>query len=144
MFIGEYQHAMDEKGRVAIPVKFRKSLAGGVVVTRGIEAHLYIYPKDIWETLALKLSQLPINQANSRAFSRHMLGGAVEAEIDSQGRILIPEFLRQHAAIKNNAVMVGLYDKIEVWAKERWEEYRAKTESNTENIAEQLGELGAR
>ena len=73
-----------------------------------------------------------------------MLGGAVEAEIDSQGRILIPEFLRQHAAIKNNAVMVGLYDKIEVWAKERWEEYRAKTESNTENIAEQLGELGAR
>src|SRR3989344_5620454 len=140
-FIGEYQHAMDEKGRVAIPVKFRKSLQGGVVVTRGIENHLYIYPKDIWERLAAKLSRLPINQANSRAFSRHMLGGAVEAEIDSQGRILIPEFLRTHADIKNEAVMVGLYDKVEVWAKSRWEEYRRKTEENTESIAEQLGGL---
>lgn len=142
MFIGEYQHAMDEKGRVAIPAKFRKSLAGGVVVTRGIESHLYIYPKEKWGELASKLSKLPINQANSRAFSRHMLGGASEAEIDGQGRILIPEYLREHAGITNEAVMVGIYDRIEVWAQDKWKAYKTETGKNTESIAEQLGELG--
>lgn len=133
---------MDDKGRVAIPVKFRKLLQKGVVVTRGIETHLYIYPAEVWEKLAAKLSQLPINQSNSRAFSRHMLGGAVEADIDSQGRILIPEFLRAHAEVADEAVMVGLYDKIEVWSVARWKEYRERIESNTEEIAEQLGNLG--
>ena len=142
MFIGEYQHAMDEKGRVAIPAKFRKSLAGGVVVTRGIESHLYIYPKEKWGELAAKLSKLPINQANSRAFSRHMLGGAAEAEIDGQGRILIPEYLREHAGITNEVVMVGIYDRIEVWAENKWNAYKIETGKNTESIAEQLGELG--
>lgn len=141
MFIGEYQHAVDDKGRVAIPVKFRKSLDEGVVVTRGIDQHLYLYPLGEWAGLAAKLAKLPINQANSRAFSRHMLGGATEAEIDSQGRILIPEFLREHAGIGNQAVLVGLYDRIEIWSEERWREYKAKTEKNTESIAEQLGEL---
>ncbi|MBI4135045.1 MAG: division/cell wall cluster transcriptional repressor MraZ [Candidatus Sungbacteria bacterium] len=141
-FLGEYQHAIDEKGRVAIPVKFRKALKEKVVVTRGIDAHLYLYPIEEWTKLAEKIAQLPINQANSRAFSRHMLGGAVEMEIDGQGRILLPEYLRKHAEIKSQVVMVGLYDKIEIWSSERWGEYRIRTESNTEEIAEQLGSLG--
>ncbi|MBI3627289.1 MAG: division/cell wall cluster transcriptional repressor MraZ [Candidatus Sungbacteria bacterium] len=141
MFIGEYRHAMDEKGRVAIPAKFRKLLQQGVVVTRGIEHHLYLYPSEVWSHLAEKLSRLPINQSNSRALSRHMLGGAIEAEIDSQGRILIPEYLRQHAGIGNQAVMVGLYDRVEIWAYERWQEYRSRTEANTESIAEELSGL---
>lgn len=142
MFIGEYGHSIDDKGRVAIPAKFRKSLEGQVVVTRGLDYALYLYPAEEWRRLAEKLSQLPINQANSRAFSRHMLGGAVDVEIDSQGRILIPEYLRKHAGIGVKAVMVGLYNRVEIWSEERWNEYKAKIEKNTEEIAEQLGELG--
>lgn len=143
MFIGEYQHAVDEKGRMAIPAKFRKSLAGGVVVTRGIDPHLYIFPAEEWAKLADKIAKLSITQANSRAFSRHMLGGASEAEIDSQGRILIPEYLRKHAGISNQAVVIGLYDRVEIWSDERWQEHHAKIEQNSQQIAEQLGELGA-
>ncbi len=143
MFIGEYQHAMDEKGRMAIPAKFRKLLEGGVVVTRGLDQSLYLYPMREWEKLAEKLAQLPINQANSRAFARHMLGGAVNAEIDGQGRILVPEYLRKHAGIESRAVLVGLYNRIEIWSEEQWTSYREKTEKNTEAIAEQLGELGS-
>lgn len=132
---------MDEKGRMAIPIKFRKLLKDSVVVTKGIDQHLYLYPAEEWAKLAGKIAQLPINQANSRAFSRHMLGGAVETEIDNQGRILIPEYLRVHADIKSQAVMVGLYDKVEIWSAEHWKEYQARIESNTEEIAEQLGGL---
>ena len=143
MFIGEYKHSVDDKGRMAIPAKFRKSLAGGVVVTRGIDPHLYIFPAEEWAKLADKIAKLSITQANSRAFSRHMLGGASEAEIDSQGRILIPEYLRQHAGISNQAVVIGLYDRVEIWSDERWREHHDKIEQNSQQIAEQLGELGA-
>ena len=143
MFIGEYKHSVDDKGRMAIPAKFRKSLAGGVVVTRGIDPHLYIFPAEEWAKLADKIAKLSITQANSRAFSRHMLGGASEAEIDSQGRILIPEYLRKHAGISNQAVVIGLYDRVEIWSDERWHEHHAKIEQNSQQIAEQLGELGA-
>lgn len=142
MFIGEFQHAMDEKGRVAIPAKFRKSLKDGVVVTRGLDGALYIYAPDEWEKLAAKTAQLPINRANSRAFARHLLGGAVEAEIDSQGRILVPDYLRKHAGIAGKAMMVGLYNRIELWSEERWQEYRAKTEKSAEEIAESLEGFG--
>lgn len=142
MFIGEYEHAMDEKGRMAVPVKFRKLLKGGVVVTRGLDHALYLYPAAEWRKVAEKLSKLPINQANSRAFSRHMLGGAADIEIDSQGRILVPDYLRRHAGIESRAVVVGLYNRIEIWSEARWSEYRARIEKNTEEIAEQLGELG--
>lgn len=140
-FIGEYQHAVDEKGRMALPIKFRKSLQGRMVITRGLDSSLYIYPSEEWEKLASRLSQLPINQANSRAFARHMLGGAIDAETDAQGRILIPEYLREHAGITARAVIVGLYNRLEIWSEEKWKEYRARTESNAEEIAEQLSGL---
>jgi len=143
MFIGEYQHAMDEKGRIAVPAKFRKSLERGVVVTRGLDGSLYLYALEEWEKLASKISALPINRANSRAFARHLLGGAVVAEIDGQGRILAPEYLRKHAAIAKDAVLVGLYNRIELWSEERWSEYRVKTEKSAEEIAESLEGFGA-
>src|SRR3990172_3990606 len=117
MFIGEYQHAMDEKGRIAVPAKFRKSLERGVVVTRGLDGSLYLYALEEWEKLASKISALPINRANSRAFAR-------------QGRILVPEYLRKHAAIAKDAILVGLYNRIELWSEERWSEYRVKTEKS--------------
>ncbi|MBI2096886.1 MAG: cell division/cell wall cluster transcriptional repressor MraZ, partial [Candidatus Sungbacteria bacterium] len=107
-----------------------------------IDPHLYLFPSEEWAKLAGKIAKLPITQANSRAFSRHMLGGASEAEIDSQGRILIPEYLRKHAGIVNQAVAVGLYDRVEIWSHERWQEQKSKIEQNTQQIAEQLGELG--
>lgn len=143
MFIGEYNHSVDGKGRMAIPAKFRKALTTGVVVARGIDPHLYLFPAEEWAKLADKIAKLPITQANSRAFSRHMLGGASEAEVDSQGRILIPEYLRKYAGITNQAVVVGLYDRVEVWSEARWQEHHAKIEQNPQQIAEQLGELGS-
>lgn len=126
---------------MAIPAKFRKTLSGGVVVTKGLDSCLYLYPLDEWGKLAERLSKLPINQADSRAFSRMMLAGAAAAEIDSQGRILVPEYLRSYANIRGRAVIIGLYNRAEIWDEERWQQYRATVEEKTNEIAERLGEL---
>lgn len=142
MLLGEYQHSIDEKGRLAIPAKFRKILASGVVVTKGLDGCLYLYPLSEWEKLAEKLSKLPINQADSRAFSRMVLAGASHAEIDSQGRALIPDYLRKYAGISSRAVIVGLYNRAEIWEEGRWQQYRTGIEQKTDEIAERLGELG--
>lgn len=142
MLLGEYQHSVDEKGRMAIPAKFRKILAGGVVVTKGQDTCLYLYPMNEWEKLAEKISKLPINQADSRAFTRFVLAGASHAEIDSQGRILIPDYLRSYAGIQGRAVVVGLHNRAEIWEEEKWQKYRAGVEAKTDEIAERLGELG--
>ena len=141
MLLGEYQHTIDEKGRMAIPAKFRKSLASGVVVTKGSEECLYLYPVEEWTKLADKLSHLPITQADARAFSRLMLGGASHAEIDSQGRVLIPDYLRAYAGIGEKAVIVGLYNRAEIWEEEKWQRYRASIEEKGDEIAERLGGL---
>lgn len=142
MLLGEYQHSVDEKGRMAVPAKFRKSLAGGVVVTRGMEKCLYLYPVEEWAKFAEKLAKLPLNQADSRAFSRLMLAGASHAGIDSQGRILLPDYLRSYAGIMSKAVVVGLYNRAEIWDEGRWQEYRADAEKRTDEIAERLGGFG--
>lgn len=142
MLLGEYQHAVDEKGRMAVPAKFRKTLSGGVVVTKGAEGCLYLYPLDEWTKLAEKLSKLPINQADARAFSRLTLAGASHAEIDSQGRVLIPDYLRSYAGIRGKAVIVGLYNRAEIWEEEKWQRYRAEIEEKGDSIAERLGGLG--
>lgn len=142
MLLGEYQHSVDEKGRLAIPARFRKTLSQGVVVTKGLDGCLYLYPLDEWSKLAEKLSRLPLNQADSRAFSRMMLAGASHIEIDSQGRILVPDYLRKYAGIAARAVVVGLYNRAEIWEEERWQQYRANIEQKTDEIAERLGELG--
>ena len=142
MFIGEYNHTIDEKGRVAIPVKFRGDLARGAVVTRGLDASLFLFPKEEWDKLAEKLASLPLGQSNSRAFARLMLAGAMDVEVDKQGRMIVPEFLRQYAGITKSVVVAGLYNRLELWDTERWETYKKATESEVGNIAEQLGALG--
>lgn len=142
MFIGEYHHALDEKGRVQIPVKFRADLLKGAVVTRGLDSCLFVYTKREWEILAEKLSRLPIAKANSRAFARLMLAGAMELEVDKQGRALLPEYLRQFATLKKNVVIAGLYNRLELWDKDAWKRYRSGTEKQSGDIAEALGELG--
>lgn len=142
MFLGEYKHNLDIKGRMAIPAKFRDKLTAGAIITRGIDNCLFVFANAEWEVLAQKLIALPLAQANSRAFVRLMLAGASDVEIDNQGRILIPDYLRKYAGLKKEVVVAGLYNRIEVWDEAAWQSYKTKTESSSEAIAEKLGELG--
>jgi len=142
MFIGEYSHNIDQKGRLAIPTKFRQALAEGAVVTRGIDKCLFVYSKEQWRTLAGKLMSLPLSQANSRAFSRLMLAGAMDVELVSQGRILVPDYLRKYAGFSKKVVIAGLYNRLELWDATEWQTYKERTERESGDIAEKLGELG--
>jgi MraZ protein len=142
MFIGEYQHNLDEKGRIAIPVKFRQILAKGAVVTKGLDDCLFVYTKQEWDKLAQKLAQLPIAKANTRAFSRLMLAGAMEVETDKQGRIVLPDYLRQYAALNKKVILAGLYSRIEIWDEAKWNKYKSGTEKSSGDIAEALEGLG--
>lgn len=142
MLLGEYKHNLDVKGRLAIPVKFREKLAGGAIITRGLDNCLFVFAMKEWEVLAAKLTALPLAQANSRAFTRLMLAGAADAILDNQGRILIPDYLREYAGLNKQVVVAGLYNRIEVWDLAKWEKYKQKTESASDEIAEKLGELG--
>lgn len=142
MFIGEYLHNLDEKGRLAVPKKFRPDLAKGAVVTRGLENCLFLYTKIEWKKLADKFAALSFAQANNRAFSRFMLASAMDVELDKQGRVILPEYLRRFAGLKKNVVVAGLYSRLELWDQEKWEEYKIKAESNSNEIAEQMSGLG--
>lgn len=142
MFIGEYTHNIDDKGRLAVPAKFRKELTPGGIITRGLDGCLFVFTKSEWETLAKKLIALPLAQSNSRAFVRLMLAGAMDVSLDVQGRILVPEYLRKYSGVKHKAVVAGLYNRIEVWDEAKWRQYKQRTESASDEIAEQLGQLG--
>ncbi|MDO8462709.1 MAG: division/cell wall cluster transcriptional repressor MraZ [bacterium] len=143
MFIGEYRHSIDEKGRLAVPTKYRAKLAKGAVVTRGLDRCLTIYPAESWKALAGKLASLPISKSNTRSFSRFLLAGAMDVELDKQGRIVIPEYLRAFAGMGKSVVVAGLYDRLEVWDQDAWERYRTTAEQGSDAVAEALeGELG--
>ena len=142
MFIGEFSHTLDNKGRVACPAKFRADLKKGAVVTRGLDNCLFVFTRAEWNKLAEKLAALPLAQANSRDFARLMLAGAMDIELDKQGRAMLPEYLRQFAGLKKDVVVAGLYTRLEIWDKTTWEQFKAKTESQSSEIAERLGELG--
>lgn len=139
MFIGEYIHSIDEKGRLAIPVKFRNKLAGGAVVTKGLDNCLSLYTEEAWEKQAEKLMNLPQTQAKSRAYARFVLAGAFGVEIDKQGRIVLPSNLREYAGVKGQAIVTGLGDHVEIWDQKAWAEYRENIEKESVNIAEDLG-----
>lgn len=142
MFIGEYTHSVDTKGRVAIPVKFRAQLKKGAVVTRGLDNCLFVYPMSEWQQLADKLAHLPLSQARSRAFSRLMLAGAMDVSLDKQGRVMLPEYLRQFAQMKKKVVIAGLYNRLEIWDESHWEKYKKLTEKDSIKIAETMEDLG--
>ncbi len=141
MFVGQYQHNLDPKGRLAIPAKFRVELKKAVV-TKGLDSCLFLYPKREWDKMAEKLASLPINKANTRAFSRLMLAGAMEVEFDKQGRIVLPDYLREFAGLKKNTIIAGLYSRLEIWDEEKWNAYKQETEKNSTDIAENLNDLG--
>ncbi len=142
MFIGEYTHSIDQKGRMAIPSKMRKELGSGAVVTRGLDSCLWVFTKKEWENLAEKLAALPLSDPNSRAFSRLMLAGAMEVEFDSQGRALIPGYLKEYARLKKEAVIAGLYSRLEIWDVEKWKEFKQNTENKTDEISKHMMDLG--
>ena len=142
MFTGEYKYSIDEKKRLSIPARFRQALGKKAVITRGLDNCLSLYPLKTWEKLARRISQLPLSQSDARSFARLMLGGAMEVEIDNLGRILIPDYLKSYAKLKKKVVIVGLYDRMEIWDAQEFEKYRKKTEMAAEEIAERLKELG--
>ena len=142
MFIGEYNHNLDDKGRLAIPAKFRNILKKGAVVTKGLDNCLFLYSKEKFEEMAKKFSALPISQAKARAFSRHMLAGAMDLEFDNQGRITLPEYLRRFSTLKKKVIVAGLYDHLEIWDEGAWNKYKLESEKNSNAIAEALGDLG--
>ena len=142
MFIGEYSHNLDEKGRLAVPKKFRTDLSKGAVVTKGLDNCLFLYTKSEWKKLADKLATLPFSQSKARAFARLMLAGAMDVNIDKQGRVMLPEYLRNFAGLKKQVVVAGLYNRLELWDQKNWEAYKTKSEKDSENIAEDMFELG--
>lgn len=142
MFIGEYTYSIDEKKRVAVPSKFREELGKKAVITRGLDECLFLYSMKEWQTLAEKLSRLPLAQADARGFGRLMLSGAMEVSFDNLGRILVPDYLKQYAKLQKKVVVAGLYNRIEIWDETNWNEYKQKIEQGVGDIAERLKELG--
>ena len=142
MFLGEYLHSVDDKNRLAIPVKFRHEFKSGMVLTRGLDSCLFLFTKSDWGILVDKIKQLPLSQARARSFSRMMLMGAMEVKLDKLGRVLVPDYLKNYAGLKKNVAVLGLSNRIEVWDADKWAEYRKKTETTVSDIAERLKEFG--
>lgn len=142
MLTGEYRHNIDAKRRLAIPAKFRKELGRGAVLTRGLDKCLFVFSKENWRGFAEKLGQMPLGQQGNRAFVRLFLSGAVEVDFDSLGRALIPDGLAAYAGLNKSAVIIGVFNRLEIWDEGGWEAYRSDLEKNSDNIAEKLGELG--
>lgn len=142
MFMGEYQHALDVKGRLIIPAKFREDLGEGAVITRGLDNCLFLFPQAEWGVLEGKLKTLPLTKGDARQFVRFLFSGATECEVDKQGRITLPANLREFAAIEKDAVVIGVSSRIEIWSKERWQSYVAIAEESFEDIAENIVDLG--
>ncbi|MHB1004027.1 MAG: division/cell wall cluster transcriptional repressor MraZ [Chloroflexota bacterium] len=140
--MGEFDHSVDDKGRLAIPAKFRERFADGVVVTRGLDHCLFVYTANDWATLADKIAGLPLTQADARAFSRLMFSGATDAQLDKQGRVIVPSYLRDYARIQSDVVIIGVNTRLEIWDRDSWAQTRAKVEEEGEFIAEQLATLG--
>ena len=141
MFIGEYAHAIDNKNRIIIPSKFREELGQKFVLTKGLDGCLYVYTLNEWKKLEEKLQKLPLTNKNARAFARFFFSGANEIETDKQFRTLISQNLLEYANIKKDIISIGVSNRIEIWSKEKWDEYNALN-IDYDNIAEQMSELG--
>ena len=141
VFMGEYQHTLDEKGRVIVPAKFREGLGESFVMTRGLDKCLFVYPQSEWEILEQKLKSLPMTRADARSFVRFFLSGATECALDKQGRIVIPTLLRDYATLDRDIVVLGVSNRVEIWSQERWQEYSDAAAESFADIAEGLVDL---
>lgn len=142
MFIGEYLHTIDAKGRVIIPSKFRDELGEKFIVTKGLDNCLFVYPESEWKTFENKLKQLPLTSRDARAFVRLFFSGATECELDKQGRITIPPNLREHARLDKDTVLIGVSTRVEIWSKEEWDRYNEAADLSYDDIAEKMAQLG--
>ena len=141
MFIGEFQHTIDDKSRLIMPAKFRELLGDHFKITKGLDGCLFVYPQNEWLNLENKLKNLPFTNKDARAFARFFFSGASECEVDKQGRILVGGILREYAKIAKDVVIVGVGTRIEIWSKEIWTSYSEQAEENYEELAEKLVEL---
>ncbi len=142
MFLGEYQHSLDIKGRITMPARFREELGYAFVVTKGLDNCLFVYSQPEWKTVEEKLKGLPFTQGDARAFARFFFSGACECESDRQGRILLPLSLREYARIEKDVVIIGVGSRVEIWAQGVWGQYAEKAEASYEEISEKLVGLG--
>jgi MraZ protein len=142
MLIGEYTHSIDEKNRISLPVKFREKMGKKVVVTPGLDHCLFVFTPKEWEKISQKLAEASLGQADNRSFSRFMFGGAIEADIDTIGRILVPDFLQSWANLKGKVAVVGVQSRVEIWNDKEWEKYKKGVEGKAGALAEKLGSVG--
>lgn len=142
LFFGEYYHSLDEKGRIILPVRFREASADGLFITKSFDNCLLVYTKKDWFEIVGKINSLPTTKASVRNFQRFFIGSAVESEVSRQGRISITQNLREFAGLDKDIVIVGLANKIEIWAKGRYEEHIADAEQSAAEIAEEIAEFG--
>jgi MraZ protein len=142
MFMGEYNHTIDAKGRLIVPAKFRESLGDQFVVTKGLDGCLYAYPDSEWNNFEEKLKGLPLTNKNARQFTRFFLAGAAACEVDKQGRILLPQVLREFAKLEKDVVLVGVASRVEIWSKAVWDESVENYDDNMDDIAENMESLG--
>lgn len=142
MFLGEFQHTLDNKGRLILPAKFRDALADGLIITKGMENCLFVFPKKEWLVFEKKIASLPLTKKDARKFTRFFFAGATEDVPDRQGRISIPQHLREYASLKKDVVIIGVSTRLEIWDKKIWDDYSKGAEASYADVAEELTDLG--
>lgn len=142
MFLGEFEHTIDDKGRLTIPAKFRDELEGGLIITRGLDGCLWAYARAEWEVVSEKVSKMPSNNPAARNFARFFFSNAFDSIPDRQGRVLIPQNLRTYAEITDETIVIGVMNRVEIWSPAKWQAVRHQFEADPEAIAAQLQELG--
>ena len=142
MLMGEYAHALDDKGRLIVPSRLREDLKERFVVTKGLDNCLFCYPLEEWSRIVARLRELPLTNANARAFTRTFLAGAQEVELDKQGRVTIAPRLREYASIEREVTLVGVMNRVEIWAQDVWTTYQERSQASLGEVAETLGDFG--
>ena len=142
MFMGEYGHTIDAKGRIIVPVKFRESLGDNFIITKGLDNCLFVYTNEEWQRFEEKLKTLPLTNKNARTFTRFFLAGAASVEVDKQGRILLPSVLREFAGLEKDVVLVGVASRIEIWSKDRWLQSISTYDDDMDEVAANMESLG--
>lgn len=142
MLIGQYTHTLDPKKRLSLPSQFRRELGKKVVLTNGLDHSLFVYSQKEWNKVAERLGELGIGNADTRSFNRFMLGGACEVEVDASGRILVPDFLKKFANLKEKVVLAGVHSRVEIWDEAAWNTYTERVGNEADTLAEKLSEIG--
>ncbi len=142
MLIGEYRHTLDDKNRLSLPAKFRKELGKKIIITRGLDRCLFVYPVTEWKKFSQKLAELSIGSAEGRGFSRAMLGGATEVDLDGSGRVLVPDHLKMYAGLATKVVVAGIHNRVELWNEDSWTTYTSGVEDQANVLAQKLADIG--